>query len=377
MNAIILSVGDELVLGQTVDTNSAWLSQQLAAVGCGGERTCHRGRRSEAAIVEAIASAARACDVLLISGGLGPTEDDLTRQALARVMGVELLEDATWRAELTKFFEARGRAMPPANRIQAMIPRGAKMIFNTAGTAAGIDAVLEKNPSVTPGPSPAHCRVFVMPGVPKEMKIMFARDVMPHVREAGGGAVILSRTLHTFGLGESALAEMLGDLMRRDRNPSVGTTVSNGVVSLRINSRFGSVSDAQRELQQTVNLCQAALGDLIYGQDDQTLQETVARLLKQTNPPATVTTAESCTGGLVAKMLTDVAGSSAYFQRGWVTYANNAKQETPGRAGGNARATRRGQRAGGSGHGPGARRAAQADLCAGDQRHRGAGWRVD
>ena len=236
MNAIILSIGDELVLGQTVDTNSAWLSAQLAAVGCGVVAHATVGD-DQHAIEEAIRQSAGRCDVLLISGGLGPTEDDLTRQALAAVMGRPLEPNPQWLAELEKFFAARNRPMPAANRIQAMIPRGATMIFNTAGTAAGIDARIQigtganynsspdaptspqnaqivgksrgseerqiapvpvYSPSHKAAPVPVYCRVFVMPGVPKEMKIMFARDVLPHLREASGGAVILSRTLHTF-----------------------------------------------------------------------------------------------------------------------------------------------------------------------------------
>jgi len=226
MNAIILSIGDELVLGQTVDTNSAWLSQRLASVGCGVSAHATVGD-DQGAIEQAIRQSAPRCDYLLISGGLGPTADDLTRQALAAATGEPLELNDRWLAELQTFFAARNRPMPQANRIQAMIPRGARMIFNTAGTAAGIEASLEA------------CRVFVMPGVPQEMKIMFERDVLPHIRAAAGGAVILSRTLHTFGLGESAIAEKLGDVMRRDRNPSVGTTVASGAVSLRINARFG------------------------------------------------------------------------------------------------------------------------------------------
>jgi nicotinamide-nucleotide amidase len=163
--------------------------------------------------------------------------------------------------------------------------------------------------------------------------------------------VILSRTLHTFGLGESAVAEKLGDLMRRDRNPSVGTTVTGGVVSLRVNARFGSMDEAAQELQETVGACDAALGDLIYGQDEQTLAEAVVPLIylpqkegsmRFTPPrllrggltvstrPVTIATAESCTGGLLAKMLTDVPGSSAYFRQGWVTYSDEAKTELLG-----------------------------------------------
>jgi nicotinamide-nucleotide amidase len=321
MNAIILSIGDELVLGQTVDTNSAWLSARLAAVGCGV--TAHvTVPDDQPAIEHAIRDAATRCDILLISGGLGPTEDDLTRQALAAVMRQPLELDAEWMAELGKFFAARNRAMPPINRIQAMIPRGAKMVFNTAGTAAGIEATLPVGSG--------RVTVFVMPGVPKEMKIMFQRGVLPRIRDAGGGAVILSRTLHTFGTGESAIAEKLGDLMRRDRNPSVGTTVSNGVVSLRVNSRFDSRAEAERQLDQTVAACEAALGSLIYGQDEQSLQEVIGGMLKSAPGNATVATAESCTGGLLSKMITDVPGSSVYFSHGWVTYANQAKEQLLG-----------------------------------------------
>ena len=220
MNAIILSIGDELVLGQTVDTNSAWLSQQLAALGIAV--AAHLTIPDDQKATEsAIRESATQCDVLLISGGIGPTEDDLTRQALAEVLNAPLEENPIWIAELHKFFEARGRVMPPINRIQAMIPRGADIILNTCGTAAGIRAILprpksandEGNP-LTPS-IPDSCAIFAMPGVPKEMKAMFCRDVLPYVKQAGGGAVILSRTLHTFGLGESAIAERLGDLMRR------------------------------------------------------------------------------------------------------------------------------------------------------------------
>jgi nicotinamide-nucleotide amidase len=172
-----------------------------------------------------------------------------------------------------------------------------------------------------------------MPGVPKEMKAMFTRDVLPHIQQAGCGAVILSRTLHTFGLGESWVAEKLGDLMKRDRNPSVGTTVSNGIVSLRINARFGSRDEAQKQLDETTRSCEAALGDIIFGKDDQTLPMVVGQLLKsphsafriQHSAFPTVTTAESCTGGLLAKMLTDIPGSSDYFKTGFITYSNEAK----------------------------------------------------
>jgi nicotinamide-nucleotide amidase len=370
MNAIILSVGDELVLGQTVDTNSAWLSQQLAAVGC--EVIVHATvPDDEKSIGNAIRNAIGRCDYLLISGGIGPTEDDLTRQALAQVMEVKLELNEVWLARLVEFFQLRGREMPEINKIQAMIPRGATMIENTAGTAAGIDAPIDPReiPSeplpqmvsdeymeqmfgdmhqamraatqgairrrremmtrlVEQGLRKPLTRVFVMPGVPKEMKIMFTRDVLPHIQQATGGAVILSRTLHTFGLGESSIAEKLGDLMKRDRNPSVGTTVSNGIVSLRINARYASRDEAEKQLDATANQCRAALGDLIFGANNDTLASVLAQVLASSRK--TVTTAESCTGGLLAKMLTDIPGSSDFFKQGWITYSNKAKTERLG-----------------------------------------------
>jgi nicotinamide-nucleotide amidase len=323
MRAIILSIGDELVLGQTVDTNSAWLSQQLAAVGfaVAAHLTVADDQR---AIEQAIEESVGRCDVLLISGGIGPTEDDLTRQALAAVMKAPLEPNDVWLAELENFFRARRRAMPEGNRIQAMIPRGATMIFNHAGTAAGIDA------AYVSGDQKTVCRVFVMPGVPKEMKAMFTRDVLPHVKDLGGGAVILSRTLHTFGFGESAVAERIGPQMMRGRNPSVGTTVSGGVVSVRINSSFASHEEAASELASTEAACRAALGDLVYGADEDSLQDVVGRMLIEHAPGKTVVTAESCTGGLLAKMFTDKPGSSAYFDRGFVTYSNAAKEDMLG-----------------------------------------------
>ncbi len=314
-SAIILSIGDELVLGQTVDTNSAWLSRELATIGV--RIAAHATVPDDQPSIErAIRSATVNCDVLIISGGLGPTEDDLTRQALAGVLGMPLETDDASLKTLTAFFVNLKREMAGSNRIQAMRPRGTTMIENTCGTAPGIAAMF------------GDCRIFVVPGVPKEMKAMFSRDILPALREAGGGAAIVSTTLHTFGLGESNIAEMLGDVMQRGRNPSVGTTVAGGVVSLRVNSYFESPEKAVAEMERTTATCREKLGHLIYGQDEETLPSIVAGLLKASGKK--VATAESCTGGLLAKYLTDVAGSSEYFTHGWVTYSNEAKTQQLG-----------------------------------------------
>jgi nicotinamide-nucleotide amidase len=209
--------------------------------------------------------------------------------------------------------------MPERNKIQAMLPRGCEMIENTAGTAPGIYCNYQS------GDQKTLCPIFIMPGVPKEMKVMFERDVRRRLVSAAGeaGNVILSKTLHTFGLGESVVAERLGERMMRNRNPSVGTTVSNGYVSVRINAYFATASEASARLAEVEAACRDALGDVVWGQENDTLQEVVGKLLKASGER--VTTAESCTGGLLSAYITDVPGSSAYFSQGFVTYSNEAK----------------------------------------------------
>lgn len=312
MNAFILSVGDELTLGQTLDTNSAWLSAQLATIGCWviGHMTVPD---DETSVDSAIRAHTQTADVMLITGGIGPTEDDLTRQGLAKALGVALEMNQSWLAHLEEFFRVRNRPMVASNRIQAMLPHGCGMIENTCGTACGMQVRI--------GP----CDIYLMPGVPREMQAMFTRDVLPALRSRSGGAVILSRTLHTFGLGESTVGEKLGHLMDRRRNPSVGTTVAGGIVSLRLNARFPTLAEAREKLAQTESACREVLGELIYGADGQSLPQAIAPLLHDAR--RTIATAESCTGGLLAGMLTDVPGASGYFQQGWVTYSNSAKQD--------------------------------------------------
>jgi nicotinamide-nucleotide amidase len=305
------------VLGQTVDTNSAWIAQQLAAVGCEVIQHITVGD-DQPSIERALrAAVAERCDVLIATGGLGPTEDDLTRHAVAAVCDVPLEMNQSWLNRIVEYFRQRNRPMLERNKIQAMLPKGATMLDNPHGTACGFHLPLREEMTA-----------FYLPGVPKEMKPMFRDHVLPHVRQRSAGGVILQKTLHTFGLGESAVAEMLGEQMLRDRNPSVGTTVANNVVSLRVNAKFPSIEQAEGALTKTIADCYSKLGDLIFGEDDQTLAETAAASLAPSR--FTVTTAESCTGGLLAKYLTDVSGSSAYFKQGFITYSNEAKQKRLG-----------------------------------------------
>ena len=313
-SAIILSIGDELVSGLTVNTNASWLSAQLTAIGIG---TAAHVTVADAldGLVEAIAAAAGKAEFLLITGGLGPTEDDLTRQALATAMGDTLVEDAGALTDLEAWFASRGRVMAGSNRVQALRPTRASCIANSCGTAPGLVAVVGKT------------QVFVMPGVPREMREMFARSVLPLLKAVGGGRVTLVSKLNTFGMGESALGEKIADLMTRGANPSVGTTVHEGIVSVRVYAT-GAAAEARVIAEGVKAVVRERLGTLIFGEDDVSIERAVAEILLEKK--VTLATAESCTGGMLAEMLTATSGSSAYFLRGWVTYSNEAKVEELG-----------------------------------------------
>jgi len=310
MEAIILSIGNELTAGQTLDTNAAWLSQQLAELGVRVLRHVTTADELEPIRLE-IERACERADVVLVSGGLGPTVDDLTRQALAEAMGVplELREESIER--IRAFFTARDRPMPETNVVQARFPAGSEPIANTCGTAPGIRARFKR------------ATLFAMPGVPREMREMYRRDVRPRLIPRAGGAAMLAATLHCFGAGESDVAEQIFDLMERGKNPAVGTTARQGVIGVRIHARGSSHEQARSLLNETVEEVRRRLGSLVFGRDDETLASAVAQRL--TSAGKTLSTAESCTGGLLAKRLTDVPGSSAYFRDGVVAYANEAK----------------------------------------------------
>lgn len=315
MNAQIISIGTELAIGQTVDTNAAWLAQQLAAHGVVTHRHVTISDDVEPIRI-ALSEAAEQSDLLLVTGGLGPTPDDVTREALAAAMDVELVFDQGCYDKIADYFHRRKREMHPENRHQAMIPRGAKPIRNAWGTAPGIHAVI------------GLADVYVMPGVPREMKAMFEQFVLPGIIEAGEGAVIVQRTLHSFGMAEAEIGEKIADLMQRGRNPAVGTSASDLIISIRINAEGDSHDAASKLAEADEAEIRARLGTYLFGGGDDTLAHAVARLL--TEKKMTVSTAESCTGGLIAKRLTDVSGSSGYFLEGFVTYSNDAKHRLLG-----------------------------------------------
>lgn len=315
MKAEIISIGHELITGQSVDTNAAWLAAQLSAVG--GAVTRHVTVGDDVATLCAVIRAALAsADLVVMTGGLGPTADDLTREAVAAAIGEPLEENQDALQQITAFFTRWQRPMPDSNRVQARLPRGCRVVPNPRGTAPGIAFAADKR------------RLFALPGVPAEMKAMFRAAILPLVTAETAGSCTCTARLLCFGTSEARIGEAIADLMVRGRNPLIGTTASEGVISVRIHALGADPADAQQLIDADVATVRQRLGRIVFGADDDSLEAVVGRLL--TERSRTVATAESCTGGLLAKRLTDVPGSSAYFLRGLVTYSNEAKTDLLG-----------------------------------------------
>ncbi len=308
--ASIVSIGNELLSGRTADTNTTYLCGELLKVGIPVISTYTVGDEMDA-IVKKLELACTDADFIIITGGLGPTDDDITRQALAKFLGAELELQKELVEQIQEFFVKRNRKMPERNKIQACIPAGAKAIINKLGTAPGIMA--ERNEKL----------LFALPGVPIEMKRMLEESVTPELLRFGHGQAIVIHKLQCFGAGESDIAEMLGDSMQRGRNPLINSTAGYGNLTLHIVATADNREKAELMAEKDEKMLRKILGDLVYASQEQTLAEVVGEQLTKLNK--TVAVAESCTGGLVAKMLTDISGASKYFTHGWITYSNHAK----------------------------------------------------
>ncbi|MDZ7374015.1 MAG: competence/damage-inducible protein A [candidate division KSB1 bacterium] len=313
--AQIISIGDELLLGVTVNTNAPYIARRLAEVGIPVVRILTVGDEM-GAIVRALEESSDA-DIVVTTGGIGPTHDDVTVAAVAAFLGTELVEDESTLARIRSIFQERRTPTPESSAKQALVPKGAVLIENPLGMAPGLHV------------RKGRCQYFVLPGVPSEMQAMVDRYVLPIVRDLGAGEVLVRRVLRTTGIYESALFDRVGDL---DPIRSLGVRVAflPGVegVDIGLSVEGKRAEEAQQVLDQAESLLRSRVGEWIYGVGETPLEEVVAELFFRTGK--TVSTAESCTGGLLAHRLTNVAGSSTYFERGVVAYSNQAKVQLLG-----------------------------------------------
>lgn len=307
MIAEVISIGDELTCGQRLDTNSQWLAERLGELGV---RVMFHTTVGDdlAANVRVFREAIDRADIIVVSGGLGPTADDLTRQALANTIGVPLVQDDAALAHIESLFAKRKRPMPPANVIQAQFPKGSRVVPNPHGSAPGIDLTIERG-----GRSPS--RAFCLPGVPAEMKEMWSGTVacaiaamQPEPR------LIHHKRIKCFGVGESDLEAMLPDLIARDREPLVGITVSKATITLRVTASGPTVAACEEAMQPTIDTIHACLGDLIFGYENDELEHSVARLLVAKQK--TLATLEGVTGGLIATWLNNVPEIHSLYRGG-------------------------------------------------------------
>jgi nicotinamide-nucleotide amidase len=310
MNTCILSIGNELLNGHTTDTNSAWLCGKLLEKGI-AVRGVWLVPDEHNRIVQSLEQAAAWSDLIIVTGGLGPTDDDITRQAVADYLGVPLEFKQELLDQIQVLFTSRGWPMAEKNRVQAFIPQGADVLHNPVGTAPGFWC------------QKGYQNIAVMPGVPSEMKRMFEAHILTRLAAFKPKNVVVNAKVRCFGAGESSIAQRLGDLMQRDRNPLINCTCGAGDIVLHISATAQTPEQACQMIKADKNLLIHLLGDLIYGYDDESLAALAGQLL--TKKSKKIAIAESCTGGLLLEMLTDVPGASDYLLAGWVTYSNDAK----------------------------------------------------
>ena len=315
MTAEIICVGTELLLGNIVNTNAAYLARELAQLGI----TCYYqtvvGDNRER-LLQALKQAADRAELLILSGGLGPTEDDLTKETAAEFAGKKLVMDEGSRERIADDFRKRGMDIAENNWKQALIPEGSIVFDNDNGTAPGMALELE------------NCKMILLPGPPMELQPMFAQRVVPYLKEFTDG-VIVSRTVKTCGLSESSVEMEIRDLIDGQTNPTIATYAKTGEVHIRVTARANTEKEAGKLLKPMVKELKNRFGNDIYTtEEDVTLEKALAELLISAG--MTITCAESCTGGLLSATLINVPGISELYKIGYVTYSNKAKRKLLG-----------------------------------------------
>jgi nicotinamide-nucleotide amidase len=319
INATLVTIGDELLIGQTIDTNSAWMARQLNLLGIWVRARVAIGDEPDA-ILETLAYESRQSDLILITGGLGPTADDRTKEALCRYFDTRLVENAEVLSRLKTLFATRGLPVLERNLRQAWLPETCRVMANNQGTAPGM--WFEKEDVI----------YVSMPGVPHEMEGIMQQEVLPALAQRFTLPVILHRTLVTMGLGESSVAERLvGFEEGLPSHLQLAYLPGNGLLKLRLTARGELPQKAAAEMEQYFGLLKEILHDIMVADEDVPLEAWVGKLLAEAG--LTVSTAESCTGGLVAHKLTSVPRASAYFRGAAITYANDRKTSVLGVSG--------------------------------------------
>ncbi|MFL5766441.1 MAG: competence/damage-inducible protein A [Actinomycetota bacterium] len=310
MNAEVVGVGTELLLGQIPNTNAQWISERLAEIGVGVRHHQVVGDNVPR-IVEAIRLALSRADVAILTGGLGPTQDDVTRDAIAEALDRPLERQGELETMLREKFSAFGREMPESNLRQADVPRGARAILPERGTAPGL--ILEEGER----------RLYAVPGVPAEMREMMHGTILPELEGLGDPSVLVSRVLRCTGIGESKVAELLDDLFRESENPTVAFLASAGEVKVRLTASARTRAEAEELIRPVAETVAERLGDVVFTTSDEELEQVVGRVLRARRQR--VACAESLTGGGLARRLTTAPGASEYFVGSAVCYSEDAK----------------------------------------------------
>lgn len=313
MNCELISVGTEILLGDIVNTNAQFLSRQLAELGINVLFQCTVGD-NRSRLLSVLKEASERSDILILTGGLGPTPDDMTKEVCAEFAQKGLVLHTPSLEKIKAFFNLKGITMPPSNAKQALLPEDSILLENENGTAPG--CIIENNKK----------SIIILPGPPKEMIPMFLDSVKPYLKKLSH-ETILSHNVRTFGIGESAMTETVSDLLESS-NPTVAPYAKNGEALLRITAKASSTQDAENLISPVLSEVKKRLGSYIYGIDSLNIEEATVKLLKKKN--LTVAFAESCTGGLCAKRITDISGASSVFHCGVVSYSNEIKHKILG-----------------------------------------------